>query len=54
LQHVLSSVIATNLKPHDAHAPSTFLLRIDSSDAGLSLLGASHFGLHPLTRPDRK
>jgi hypothetical protein len=35
LQHVLSSVIATNLKPHDAHAPSTFLLRIDSSDAGL-------------------
>jgi hypothetical protein len=31
----LSSVIATNLKPHDAHAPSTFLLRIDSSDTGL-------------------
>jgi hypothetical protein len=34
-QHELSSVIATNLKPHDAHAPSTFLLRIDSSDTGL-------------------
>jgi hypothetical protein len=34
-QHELSSVIATNLKPHDAHTPSTFLLRIDSSDAGL-------------------
>jgi hypothetical protein len=34
-QRELSSVIATNLKPHDAHAPSTFLLRIDSSDAGL-------------------
>jgi len=34
-QRELSSVIATNLKPHDAHAPSTFLLRIDSSDVGL-------------------
>ena len=34
-QRELSSVIATNLKPHDAHAPSTFLLRIDSGDAGL-------------------
>ena len=34
-QHELSSVIATNLKPHDAHAQSTFLLRIDSSGAGL-------------------
>jgi hypothetical protein len=34
-QHELSSVIATNLKPHDAHAPSTFLLRIDSGDTGL-------------------
>jgi hypothetical protein len=34
-QHELSSVIATNLKPHDVHASSTFLLRIDSSDTGL-------------------
>jgi hypothetical protein len=34
-QRELSSVIATNLKPHDAHAPSTFMLRIDSSDTGL-------------------
>ena len=34
-QRELSSVIATNLKPHDAHAPATFLLRIDSSDTGL-------------------
>jgi len=34
-QRELSSVIATNLKPHDTHAPSTFLLRIDSSDSGL-------------------
>jgi hypothetical protein len=33
-QKELSSVVATNLKPHDAHAPSTLLLRIDSSDAG--------------------
>jgi hypothetical protein len=33
-QHELSVVVASNLKPHDAHAPSTFLLRIDS-DAGL-------------------
>jgi hypothetical protein len=34
-QHELSSVIATNLKSHDVHDPSTFLLRIDSSDSGL-------------------
>jgi hypothetical protein len=33
-QHELSVVVASNLRPHDAHAPSTFLLRIDS-DAGL-------------------
>ena len=33
-QRELFTVIATNLKPHDAHAPSTFLLRIDSSDTG--------------------
>lgn len=35
-QHQLASVVATNLKPHDAHAPSTFLLRVDAADAGLS------------------
>ena len=35
-QHQLASVVATNLKPHDAHAPSTFLLRIDSANEGLS------------------
>jgi len=34
-QHELSAVVASNLKPHDAHAPSTFLLRIDSGDTGL-------------------
>lgn len=34
-QHELSAVVATNLKPHDAHAPPAFLLRIDSSDTGL-------------------
>jgi hypothetical protein len=34
-QHELSSVVATNLKPHDAHDVSTFLLRIDSGDTGL-------------------
>jgi hypothetical protein len=34
-QHELSAVVATNLKPHDAHGPPAFLLRIDSSDAGL-------------------
>jgi hypothetical protein len=34
-QHELSAVIATNLKPHDAHEASTFLLRIDSGDTGL-------------------
>lgn len=34
-QHELSAVVATNLKPHDAHGPPAFLLRIESSEAGL-------------------
>jgi len=42
-QRELTSVIATNLKPHDAHAPSTFLLRIDSSDTGL------HYSVLPMS-----
>jgi hypothetical protein len=46
-QHELSSVVATNLKPQDARAPSTFLLRIDSGDTGLRyavlpISGCSH------------
>ncbi len=42
-QRELTSVIATNLKPHDAHAPSTFLLRIDSGDTGL------HYSVLPMS-----
>jgi hypothetical protein len=42
-QRELTSVIATNLKPHDAHAPSTFLLRVDSSDTGL------HYSVLPMS-----
>jgi hypothetical protein len=41
-QHELSSVIATNLKPHDALTASTFLLRIDSGDTGL------HYAVLPI------
>jgi hypothetical protein len=34
-QQELAAVVGTNLKPHDKHAPATFLLRIDSAGAGL-------------------
>jgi hypothetical protein len=46
-QHELASVVATNLKTQHAQEPSTFLLRIDSSDTGLRyavlpISGCSH------------
>jgi hypothetical protein len=34
-QRELAAVVGTNLKPHDANAPASFFLRIDSAAAGL-------------------
>lgn len=34
-QRQLTTFVASNLKPHDAHAPSSFRLRVEVQDAGL-------------------
>lgn len=34
-QKQLATLVASNLKPHDKHAPSRFMLRVDAGDAGL-------------------
>jgi hypothetical protein len=34
-QKTLATLIASNLKPHDAKSPSSFTLRVDTQDQGL-------------------
>jgi hypothetical protein len=34
-QRQLATLVASNLKPHDKHAPSSYTLRVDAADAGL-------------------
>ena len=34
-QRQLATLIASNLKPHDKHTPSSFTLRVDAADSGL-------------------
>ena len=34
-QRQLATLVASNLKPHDKHAPSSYTLRVDAADTGL-------------------
>lgn len=34
-QRQLATLVASNLKPHDKHTPSTYMLRVDAADTGL-------------------
>jgi hypothetical protein len=40
-QKQLATLVASNLKPHDAHTPAAYMLRVDAGDAGL------HYAVQP-------
>jgi hypothetical protein len=44
-QRQLATLVASNLEPHDKHAPSKFMLRVDAQDAGL------HYATQPACSP---